>query len=163
MSGASDAGADGGAPPDSCGAVAARAAFSGRDRPAPGGSAAPVSAAGPPPWPKRARAAWMLTPSRDHRPALMRRPGLGWAGSWIVEPWQPGVAWCGSTGIGSSAIGVLGFRALLHGSDYARVEWTHSLTSGDADGLRTSKPKHAVEGMNRNSDLGRATPIRSRA
>jgi hypothetical protein len=36
----------------------------------------------------------------------------------------------------------------VHTSDYARVEWTYSPTSGDADGLRASKPKHAREGMN---------------
>ena len=36
----------------------------------------------------------------------------------------------------------------------------HALSLGDADGLRASKHKHAVEGMNCNGNFGRATPIR---
>jgi transposase len=36
--------------------------------------------------PKTACTVWKRDPSQDHRPALMRRPGRGWAGCWIVEP-----------------------------------------------------------------------------
>ena len=36
----------------------------------------------------------------------------------------------------------------------------HAFRLGDADGLRASKLKHAVEGMNGNGNFGRATPIR---
>jgi hypothetical protein len=39
-------------------------------------------------------------------------------------------------------------EALLHGFDCARIECTHNLNSSDADGLRASKLKHAVQGMN---------------
>jgi hypothetical protein len=36
----------------------------------------------------------------------------------------------------------------------------HGLSLGNADGLRASKFKHAVESMNSNGNFGRATPIR---
>jgi hypothetical protein len=39
----------------------------------------------------------------------------------------------------------------------------HIFSLGDADGLRASKLKHSVQGMNGDGDFGRATPIRPRA
>jgi CRP-like cAMP-binding protein len=53
--------------------------------------------------------------------------------------------------------------ALLHGSDCARIECIQSPNSSDADGSRTPKLKHAVQGRNGDGDFGRATPICSRA
>ena len=38
----------------------------------------------------------------------------------------------------------------------------HAFGLGDADGLRASKLKHAVQGMNGDGDLCRATPVRPR-
>ena len=53
--------------------------------------------------------------------------------------------------------------AVLHGSVGERTEPTPCLCLSDADGLRASKLKHAVQGMNGDGDLRRATPIRPRA
>jgi hypothetical protein len=53
--------------------------------------------------------------------------------------------------------------AVLHGSDCARVDCTHSRNSSDTDGLRASKLKHVVKGMNCDGDFGGATPICPRA
>jgi hypothetical protein len=53
--------------------------------------------------------------------------------------------------------------AVLHRSAGGRTEPAPSLCSSDADGLRPSKLKHAVQGMNCDGDLRRATPVRSRA
>ena len=39
----------------------------------------------------------------------------------------------------------------------------HDFGLGDADGLRASKLKHAVQSMNGDGDLGRAALVRSRA
>jgi hypothetical protein len=39
----------------------------------------------------------------------------------------------------------------------------HGFGSGNADGLRASKLKHAVQGTNGDGDFGRATPICPRA
>ena len=43
-----------------------------------------------------------------------------------------------------------------------RTEPTPSHCLSDADGLRASKLKHAVQGLNGDSDLRRATPVRPR-
>ena len=51
--------------------------------------------------------------------------------------------------------------AVLHGSAGGRTEPTPSLCLSDADGLRASKLKHAVQGMNGDGDLRRATSVRS--
>jgi hypothetical protein len=37
----------------------------------------------------------------------------------------------------------------------------HGFRLGDADGLRASELKHAIEGMNCNGNIGCTTPIRS--
>ena len=52
---------------------------------------------------------------------------------------------------------------MLHGSAGERTEPTLCLWLNDANGFRTSKFKHAVQGMNGDGDLGRATPVRPRA
>jgi hypothetical protein len=52
---------------------------------------------------------------------------------------------------------------VLHGSAGERTEPTHALGSGDAGGLRASKLKHAVQGMNGDGGLGRAAVICPRA
>jgi hypothetical protein len=44
-----------------------------------------------------------------------------------------------------------------------RTEPSASLSLSDADGFRASKLKHAVQGMNSDGDLCRATPGRPRA
>jgi chromate transporter len=43
--------------------------------------------------------------------------------------------------------------AVLHRSECARIERARSLNSGDANGLRASKLKHVVQGMNGDGDL----------
>ncbi len=53
--------------------------------------------------------------------------------------------------------------AVLHGSAGNRTESAPSLRLSDADGLRASKLKHAVEGTNCDGDLSCATPIRPQA
>ena len=53
--------------------------------------------------------------------------------------------------------------ALLHGSDCARIECIRSPNSSDADGLRASKLKHAVQGMNGDGDFRGAAVFRPRA
>ena len=53
--------------------------------------------------------------------------------------------------------------ALLHGSDCARIECIRSPTSSDADGSRTPKLEHAVQGVNCDRDLCPATPVCPRA
>jgi hypothetical protein len=53
--------------------------------------------------------------------------------------------------------------AVLHGSVGGRTEPISRLCSGGADGLRPSKLKHAVQGMNGDGDLRQATLVRSRA
>ena len=52
--------------------------------------------------------------------------------------------------------------AVLHGSVGERTEPTPSLCLSDADGLRASKLKHAVQGLNCDGDLRRATLVRPR-
>ena len=54
------------------------------------------------------------------------------------------------------------YQAVLHGSVGGRTEPTSSLCVRDADGRRVSKLKHAVQGLNGDSDLRRATPVRPR-
>src|SRR5215213_3527072 len=49
--------------------------------------------------------------------------------------------------------------AVLHGLVGGRTEPTPSLCLSDADGLRASKLKHAVQGMNCNGDLSSATAL----
>jgi hypothetical protein len=51
-------------------------------------------------------------------------------------------------------------RAVLHGSAGNRTEPAPSLCLSDADGLRASELKHAVQSMNCDGDLSSATPIR---
>ena len=51
--------------------------------------------------------------------------------------------------------------AALHRSVGGRTEPTPSHCLSDADGLRASKLKHAVQGLNGDSDLRRATSVRS--
>ena len=53
--------------------------------------------------------------------------------------------------------------ALLHGSDCARIECIRSPNSSDADGSRTPKLEHAVQGVNCDRDLCPATPVCPRA
>jgi len=57
---------------------------------------------------------------------------------------------------------VLSGVAVLHGSVGGRTEPTPSLCLSDADGRRVSKLKHAVQGLNGDGDLRRATPVRPR-
>jgi hypothetical protein len=52
-------------------------------------------------------------------------------------------------------------EAVLHGSVGGRTEPTPSLCLSDPDGFRASKLKHAVQGMNGDGDLRRATSVRS--
>ena len=52
-----------------------------------------------------------------------------------------------------------GGGTVLHGSVGEQTETTSCLCSSDADGLRASKLKHAVQGMNCDGDFGRATPV----
>src|SRR5688572_7323315 len=56
------------------------------------GAAAPVSAAGPPPWPKRARADWPPVPEQGGQPGSMGRLGSGWVGSWTGARWRLALA-----------------------------------------------------------------------
>ena len=49
---------------------------------------------------------------------------------------------------------------MLHGSTGGRTEPILNHCLSDADGLRASKLEHAVQGLNGDSDLGRATPVR---
>jgi hypothetical protein len=51
--------------------------------------------------------------------------------------------------------------AVLHGSVRGHTEPTLSLCLSDADGLRASKLKHAVQGSNGDGHLRRATAVRS--
>jgi hypothetical protein len=51
--------------------------------------------------------------------------------------------------------------AVLHGSVGGRTEPAPSLCLSDADGLRAPKLKHAVQGLNGDGDLRRATSVRS--
>jgi hypothetical protein len=51
-------------------------------------------------------------------------------------------------------------ETVLHGSAGERTEPTAYLCLSGADGLWASKLKHAVEGMNCDGDLGRATLVR---
>jgi hypothetical protein len=56
-------------------------------------------------------------------------------------------------------VGLVG--AVLHGSVGGRTEPAPSLCLSDADGLRAPKLKHAVQGLNGDGDLRRATSVRS--
>ncbi len=54
-------------------------------------------------------------------------------------------------------------EAVLHGSNGERTEPTIYLWLSDADGLRTSKLEHSVQGTDGDRNLSRTTPVSPRA